>query len=138
MVKAFCPDRSDVTQTTLDLVGNGKRSQKVLAGLSGILRCRQDRSHVIARMAGFGFCQIAVVKIKIAHQGTVIEGSSVRGCSSTSNQSTVRISAEIFDMFSQNLYRHCLYGPNGASQTVEHSQSELLSGILGKILVIRP
>src|SRR5262247_3506807 len=98
MVEPPCAHRRHIAQPALYLVGYGERGQEFAPAPARILRGRQRRPQVVARMAGLSFGQVTVIEIQIAHERAVVERRLIGGSSAAPDQGGMRIPAEIFDL----------------------------------------
>jgi len=119
----------------LHLIGHGQGAEQLLAAGPGIFAGGQHRPQIVAGMAGFVPRQVAVVEIKIADQGRIVEGGAIRGAPSPANQATEPAAAEILELLPHQPDGFAFERPDGAAQAVENPNLELLAGDLGQIFI---
>src|SRR5664279_3876937 len=86
-------------------------------------------------MAGFAFRQIAVVEVQVTNRGAVVEGGMLWTRASSGQQSASSVGIELGNVLANDLSWLAFQSPDGATQSVQNSDLQLLTHRFRKLLI---
>ena len=86
-------------------------------------------------MAGFAFRQITVVEVEVTNSGPIVEGGMLRTCASSGQQRAFPVGIEFGNVLADDLNWLAVQSPDGATQSVQNSDLQLLARRFRKLLV---
>jgi hypothetical protein len=90
----------------------------------------EDRTEVVAGVAGLLFGDVAIVVVQVANQRRVVEGGAVGSGFVAADQRYQGSAAEVFKLGAQHLDRRSLERSKGAAEGIEYANLELVTRFL--------
>src|SRR4029077_5135681 len=99
MIEPFYHHRDHSGKAALDFVRYGQPQHEFLAGRSGLLGRRKDRSEVVARMTKAARRHVAIQKVDVTRKTRVEQRCLIYGSLAAANQCATAWSSVFFELF---------------------------------------